>query len=308
MATDLRCSTWTREQGVDPIGSAGSYAGYLLVEWPLPWPRDVSEIPELADVAAAAKTAGHRLQALVPVPDRGPARVVHYRWDAGLGRFSGREAPAGEDAAGVALALLSGGRAPGAEPPDTRPVTGRDLLICGHGRRDRCCGALGVTLQEQLDGGGLPAGVRTWRTSHTGGHRFAPTAILLPDGTCWGYLDAPALSDIVGRHGPASEQASRYRGCAGLASPGVQAVEREVLAEVGWDLLDRPRRGEEDGDGTVRLVVDEPGGGTRTWQGRVSVRRVLPVPQCGQEVTGTEKTEDELAVEELRELSVTAGS
>jgi hypothetical protein len=147
-----------------------------------------------------------------------------------------------------------------------------------------------------------------WRTSHTGGHRFAPTAVLLPEGTCWGYLDADAVHRIVGRLGAACDHAARYRGCAGLAGPAVQALEREVLAEVGWGLLDRPRRGEVDGSGSVRLTVDEPGGATRTWQGQVRVRRVLPVPQCGQPVTGTEKTEEELAVEELRELSVTAGS
>ena len=298
MASDLRCSTWTRQEGVDPIGSAGSYSGYLLVEWPLPWPRDVSEIPELAPVAAAAKEAGHRLQALVPVPERGPRRVVHYRWDSGSGRFEGREAPGGGDPAGVALALLAG-----REPEGTQPVTGRDLLVCGHGRRDRCCGSLGVSLEEGLAApGALPADVRAWRTSHTGGHRFAPTAILLPEGTCWGYLDAAAMARILTRDGPASDQLPRYRGCAGLSSPAVQAVEREVLAEVGWELLDRPRRGEEDGDGTARLVVDEPDGRVRTWQGRVRVRRVLPVPQCGQAVTGQEKTEDELAVEEMRDL------
>ena len=304
MASDQRCSTWTRQEGVDPIGSAGSYSGYLLIEWPLPWPRDVSEIPELAPVAAAVKEAGHRLQALVPAPERGPARVVHYRWDAAAGRFSGRETPTGGDPAGAALALLAG-----REPPGTEPVRGRDLLVCGHGRRDRCCGSLGVALEEGLAApGALPGDVRVWRTSHTGGHRFAPTAILLPDGTCWGYLDAAATAQIVSRDGPVSGQAPRYRGCAGLDSPAVQALEREVLAEVGWELLDRPRRGEEDGDATVRLVVEQPDGRARTWQGRVRVRRVLPVPQCGQPVTGQEKTEDELAVEELRELSVTAGS
>jgi hypothetical protein len=304
MASDLRCSTWTRQEGVDPIGSAGCYSGYLLVEWPLPWPRDVAEIPELAPVAAAAREANHRLQALVPVPERGPRRVIHHRWDAGAGRFDGREAPAGGDPAGVALALLGGG-----EPAGTEPVRGRDLLVCGHGRRDRCCGSLGVSLEEGLAApGALPADVRAWRTSHTGGHRFAPTAIVLPEGTCWGYLDAAATTRILTREGPASDQARRYRGCAGLDTPAVQALEREVLAEVGWGLLDRPRRGEEDGDGTVRLAVEQPDGRVRTWQGRVRVRRVLPVPQCGQPVTGQEKTEDELAVEELRELSVTAGS
>jgi hypothetical protein len=166
-----------------------------------------------------------------------------------------------------------------------------------------------VALAEELTGAGvLPPDVRVWRTSHTGGHRFAPTAILLPEGTCWGYLDAVSAARIVNREGPGSEPYLRYRGCAGLGGPAVQALEREVLARVGWSVLDRPRRGEEQGDGTVRLVVEEPGGTSRTWEARVSVRRVLPVPQCGQEVTGREKTEDELAVEELRELSVTAGS
>ena len=32
----LRCSTLAREVGLDPLGTAGSYAGFLLVEWPLP--------------------------------------------------------------------------------------------------------------------------------------------------------------------------------------------------------------------------------------------------------------------------------
>src|SRR5579884_3996507 len=286
MASDLRCSTWTRQEGVDPIGSAGSYSGYVLVEWPLPWQRDVSEIPELAPVADAARKAGHRLQALVPVPERGPARVIHYRWDGAAGRFTGREAPAGGDPAAVAVALLAG-----REPEGTQPVTGRDLLVCGHGRRDRCCGALGVSLEEGLAApGALPADVRAWRTSHTGGHRFAPTAIVLPEGTCWGYLDAAATARILSRDGPVSDQLPRYRGCAGLGSPAVQAVERAVLARVGWELLDAPRRGEEDGDGTARLVVDQAAGRVRTWQGRVRVSRVLPVPQCGQAVTGQEKT------------------
>lgn len=299
MSTDLRCSTWTREHGVDPIGSAGSYAGFLLVEWPLPWPRDVSEIPELAPVADAARKAGFRLQALVPEPERGAARVVHYGWDRSLGRFTGTEAPAGADPAGVACALLAGGTVPG-----RTAVTVTDVLVCGHGRRDRCCGSMGTLLEEEMAGPGrLPAGVRVWRTSHTGGHRFAPTAVLLPSGTCWGYLDAASLASIVTRDRPVAGLLSHYRGCAGLASAPVQALERAVLAEVGWDLLERPRSGEEDGDGTVRLVVEEPDGARRSWQGRVSVSRVLPVPQCGEPVTGQEKTEEELSVEGLRELT-----
>jgi hypothetical protein len=294
---DLRCSSWARDQQVDPIGTAGCYNGFLLVEWPLPWPRDVSEIPELTPVAIAAKAAGCRVQAVVRAPGRSGSRVVLYTWDPDRGRFGGIEAEAQGDPAATALSTLAGNRSPG-----SREIAGTDLLICGHGRRDRCCGSMGTALQAEASRPGqLAENVRVWRTSHTGGHRFAPTAIVLPEGTAWGYLDASALSGIVSRADPVSTYVHQYRGCAGMSSPAVQAVERAVLGEIGWDLLDRPRSGEEAGDGTVTLVVGT-GEGQRTWRGLVVVKRTLPVPNCGVPVSDNDKTDDELAVTELHEL------
>jgi hypothetical protein len=81
----------------------------------------------------------------------------------------------------------------------------------------------------------------------------------------------------------------------------VQAVERAVLGENGWDLLDRPRSGEEAGDGTDTLAVGT-GEGRRTWRGQVVVERALPIPNCGLAVSHNGKTDDELAVTELHEL------
>jgi hypothetical protein len=295
--TDLRCSSWARDQKVDPIGSAGCYDGFLLVEWPLPWPRDVSEIAELAPVAAAAKSAGCRVQAIVPTSGRSGSRVVLYRWDPDRGRFDGIEADAQGDPAATALSLLAG-----EAPTGSREIAGTDLLICGHGRRDRCCGSMGTALSmEASETGRLATDVRVWRTSHTGGHRFAPTAIVLPEGTCWGYLDATALAGIVSRSEPVRSYVHQYRGCTGLSSPAVQAVERAVLGEIGWDLLDRPRSGKEAGDGTVTLAVGM-GEERRTWRGRVVVKRTLPVPNCGVAFSNNDKTDDELAVTELHEL------
>ena len=94
-----------------------------------------------------------------------------------------------------------------------------------------------------------------------------------------------------------------YRGCAGLPSPALQALERAVLAEVGWDLFDCRRTGTELGDGRVRLDVSGPDGtdGTvRAWEAVVEVGRVLPIPECGQPVTAAVKTEPELVVKEFR--------
>src|SRR5262245_33807 len=48
-----RCSDFARAEDLDPAGTAGSYAGFGVVELPLPWPRDVGAQPEVAPAAAA---------------------------------------------------------------------------------------------------------------------------------------------------------------------------------------------------------------------------------------------------------------
>src|SRR4051794_12985147 len=84
---EFRCSPWTQAQGVDPIGSASPFDALLLVEWPLPWPSDVSAIVPLAEAAADP-----RATVMVVVPQPGApddmARVVHHR-RIGTHRFAG---------------------------------------------------------------------------------------------------------------------------------------------------------------------------------------------------------------------------
>jgi hypothetical protein len=297
---DLRCAAWARSEDVDPIGTAGSYAGFLCVEWRRPWPRDVSEIEALAPLVAEAAARSLRLQGLLPV-DRGElARVAVYRWngEGGFGAYWRAEVEcAPGDVVATALSLLD---RPAAEAP---PAT--DVLVCTHGRRDTCCGSRGTALLGEMDETGvLPAGTRLWATTHTGGHRFAPNAIVLPEGTVWGFLDAGRLARIVHREGPLDDLLPCYRGCAGLGSPALQALERAVLAEVGWELFDCDRTGVELGDGRFRLDVTRPDGSTvGSWEAEVVTTRVLPVPDCGQPLDAAKKTEPELAVRELRAVA-----
>src|SRR5690606_20206874 len=57
-----------------PAGTAGSTAGFVLVEVPLPWPSEITDHPAVAAAAPALGRAGLRLQALVPGPVSTPDR------------------------------------------------------------------------------------------------------------------------------------------------------------------------------------------------------------------------------------------
>lgn len=296
-SSQVRCSTVTRQAKVDPIGTAGSYAGFLLIEIDLPWPPEIAEMSLVAPIVDEAKRWGVRVQALAPRTDSSDRRVLYYRWNEQIGRFEGTEVLT-NDPVGTARGLLAGDR-----PAEARELSGiTDVLICGHGRRDRCCGSMGTALQLSFSGSELPAGVRVWRTSHTGGHRFAPTGLVLPWGGCWAYLDLAMLQQVVTLSGPTSSVAARYRGTCGLGSPAIQALESAVLANVGWRLFGWQRSAEELGDGLVELTATTRSG-NRTWRGRVGVNRTLPIPSCGTPINGTEKTEEELTVLEFDEVT-----
>ena len=79
--------------------------------------------------------------------------------------------------------------------------------------------------------------VRIWQASHIGGHRFAPTAIALPDGRYYGRLTADILHAIVTRSGSAQQVQSVYRGW-GLLPLRIQMLERQLWLSHGWSWLD----------------------------------------------------------------------
>ncbi len=292
--TDLRCSTWARANSVNPVGTAGCYTGYLLIEWPLPWPRDPSEITELAQLCAEARSSTVRVQLVVPPERSEERRIVHYLWAPESGRYSGWEMVVESDeVVAVARRLLFG------DVENASESNERAVLICGHGRRDRCCGSMGVALERGFAELAQGCDIRIARTSHTGGHRFAPTGIVLPEGTAWAYLDVPVLSSVISRNRPVADLIPHYRGCTGMVTPEIQALEAAVLSEIGWSVLDRPRwPGEADSARTVfQLVVG--GESTTRWEAGVFPSRMLPVPDCGSEVASNTKMEPEWEVKDL---------
>ncbi len=68
------------------------------------------------------------------------------------------------------------------------------LLVCTNGRHDVCCAVRGrpVALAGQDSHPG-----RVWECSHTGGHRFSPTGVLLPWGRALARMTETTVQDIV---------------------------------------------------------------------------------------------------------------
>ncbi|MHB1487292.1 MAG: sucrase ferredoxin [Acidimicrobiales bacterium] len=300
-----RCSVLSRSEGVDPVATAGVYDGFLLVEWPLPWPADMGEAGGLAGLGPALSAARVRLQGLVtPERDRPELRrLILYRrrpgeWFRGYERVERLVPQAGLVPAAQALLAL----APG-DGPRPNPREAGDVLVCTHGNRDVCCGSAGTELVGELAPQWDTAwGYRLWRTSHTGGHRFAPTAFVFPQGTAWAYLDAPALIRILNRQGPLDDLLPRFRGCSGLATRAAQALDRAVLGQVGWPYLDYERRGWDMGEGRTRLEVRSPEGQVQAWEATVRAGRVLPVPVCRRPLTEATKAEAELVLSDLTRI------
>lgn len=317
--SDLRCSAYARASGLDPVGSAGTYHGYLLVEHPLPWPREFSDLETLdalrpALVEAARSGAPYRVQGLVAGRQGGgdQARLVHYRRPDGA--FSGYvreefEVPLadvgrlGHDLLAGEAAGWSGARLDGDGPGEAV----RDFLVCTHGSRDVCCGKAGMPVYQALHD--RHPDVRVWRTSHTGGHRYAPTAIAFPEGQFWAYLDGEMAAQVVDRSEPVASLAAHYRGASSLAGGALQAAEREAFARHGWEWLGWARDGRElepaDGSAPARVRIEytAPDGRSGAYEATVSTARKVPVLDCGRPPEEATKTCDEYRVEAFDEVA-----
>jgi hypothetical protein len=299
---ELRCSVWTEAQGVDPIGSAPRFDALLLVEWPLPWPKDVAEIPELADAAGADPLV--RVMAVLPQPgiDDGLVGVVHHRKRPGHGFTGVDHRVAREEVPALLARLLADPQADSSALPSAAGTAPDDLLVCGHGRRDPCCGRWGTLLQVEA-AARLPD-QRVWRCSHTGGHRFAPTAITLPEGRAWAWADVDLLAGIARRALPVADLAERDRGSV-LLDEWAQPVERALFRRHGWDWLatELLEVATEVGEGRrharVALRWRAPDGAEHRAEGHVTVSREVPVLVCGEPPEHATKTSRELTLQRL---------
>jgi hypothetical protein len=236
------CSDRSRYVQEDPIGTATPIETYVLLESSLPWANAAWETPSLP--TALRETIAH-IQAQYPgtrclLINQNQTRFRQYRSlivyqrqsQALVSQFNRYEfvIERPEEAIGILQNFF-------AKRFSTRFITRptQDVLICTHGSHDQCCARHGnpFYVQAQRMVQSLSLDVQVWRCSHFGGHRFAPTAITLPDGRVYARLDSFSLKSILTRSGSLDSINAIYRGSSLLPNE-LQGLERSLLLRFGW--------------------------------------------------------------------------
>lgn len=293
-----KCSAFSQLIMADPCGTALSVEALILIETPLPWPKPVFHHPLLHGLTSTMKTSLGRTRVLAAVPKDGKPGIgvwVYQRDEVGIRSWAFRPqnqlalAQFGSDIMKLTPSQLT--TTPG--DPDSSELA---VLICTQGSHDICCGSEGTKLANELQQ--RSPGLNVLRVSHTGGHRFAPTAMTLPDGRMWAHLDADTTLSILELSGEPSKLGSHCRGWWGAPSGPGQVAERALFEQIGWDLDNLPRNitvVPTDNGWTVDLLV-----ALQKWSVDVRQGREIPTIACRSSGGLPAKASYEYTVSEIR--------
>ena len=238
------CSDHSKQIGEDVIGSATNYETYILVECPPPWNSEAFNskwVPNnLKVLVEDVKRAKLPIRFLLIANDIShkveQTTLLIYQKQKGLTQgYRKHEFKLAniEQVAALVKKFLWGNIAD--YERETR-VT-RDILVCTHGSHDKCCARYGNPFyfyaQDTIANLGSE-NLRIWKSSHFGGHRFAPTMIDLPEGRYYGVLDQDSFKSILTRTGDIQCLNKVYRGWGILPVP-LQILEKELILRHGWD-------------------------------------------------------------------------
>jgi hypothetical protein len=228
------CAEISAAAGESVAATASRVEHWILVEYSGYWPYDPLDATVFAGGLRAhleAQLARLPLSRLLLVRRPGRARREHVRLVYGStpergGGFRALTLDRHPDLLrlDVAGALLGESDALG-EPLD-HPL----LLVCTHGKRDRCCARYGQALCAALHDRAPDGWV--WQATHVGGDRFAGNLVCLPEGLYFGRVDRPDAEVVLARYLEGEIGLERYRGrsCYPFA---VQAAERAVRERAG---------------------------------------------------------------------------
>ncbi|MHA2788140.1 sucrase ferredoxin [Corynebacterium sp. S7] len=230
--SQLRCS----DVAPEPLpGTAKQANVYVIFEWPSSWSRDVLDGGTLGEeftarLKAHLKKYGASLQ-LIRHPTRERRQITDHHLYLVFAEENIMEVTHVDSPEAILELDLSG---PGRNNLEqrTRPL----VLICTHGKRDVCCAIKGRPLVTELEKR-YPFsenGDIVWETSHTKGHRFAPSILLMPWGYSFGRMNTQATESMIGAalNGDYFVPGNRGRG---TLTPTGQVAENAVAAKVAGE-------------------------------------------------------------------------
>lgn len=267
------CATASRELSEPLSATAASARAWLLIEAPGPWGAraltDNRFDPGLGTELESAAAAHGIRTALIRRPGRhadGPRPVrrrvflAHTAPGSSWIRTTVLNGRPGE-LLDLDFASLGGGDHGGLwDPYEGEPLA----LVCTNGKRDRCCALLGRPLATELAASGSGD---VWEITHIGGHRFAPTLLVLPYGYAYGRASAPVVKDVLESVRNGHVPTGHCRGRSTWDRPGQAAdlAVREHTGETRADALGVTRTEGTEPEWTV-TVAHRDG---RAWQVRV---------------------------------------
>jgi len=244
------CSAGSLVVGEQLAGSAPYAVAWLALEQEGPWGAKAFTAshldPEVGGALEAAAGAHDVRPALIRTPGRhadthltsAPRRVLlaHTRPGA-TWLLSGAVADPASLLRLDWAALRAGDRdAVRRSVAGLTPADGQHLLVCTNGTRDVCCATLGRPVAL---GAATARPARVWEVTHTSGHRFAPTAVLLPAGTLHGRLDVASAVALLDAAGRSETVLAGSRGRTTWSAPGqvAELAVRTETSETGLDAL-----------------------------------------------------------------------
>lgn len=121
-------------------------------------------------------------------------------------------------------AALAGQETPGV------PVDHPLLVVCTHGKRDRCCAKNGRPLYDafrrETESGWV------WQSTHVGGDRFAGNVVVFPQGLYYGRVEPGDTGGLLAANAAGRIDLGRYRGRAAYPFQ-VQAAEQAIREAEG---------------------------------------------------------------------------
>ncbi|MCZ4498510.1 MAG: Sucraseferredoxin family protein [Marmoricola sp.] len=236
---DIGCSEATTAAGEALIGSAPDAVAWVCLEQNGPWGKkawtDSHLDPDLGRQIEEVASAHGVRPSLVRRPGRAESGTTAERqvlvafthpdtsWLL-VGRVSDPADLLALDWVAVAAGDLEAVRR---SLPGLEPSTAAQLLVCTNGTRDTCCARLGRPVAASAQAS-YPD--RVWEVTHTSGHRFAATTVLLPSGVLHGrVLDAAGIVAAADR---GELELTGYRGRS-TWSAGAQVAEDHVRRTQG---------------------------------------------------------------------------